>query len=108
MYVQMILLGAMAFLQIYNEKKSIIAFLLLIALEFGVLEFQRRENKDAVYYVKSCWFALFDLISVLIFFMYFGFLILSYDTVLLKYMPILFIYILVRKYYITKNYSYEK
>ncbi len=92
-------------------------FLLLIGmtlfffLEFGVLERQRRENQKAVFYEKSCLFAFADLFSVVIFFYEFVqvfrdyFLHLHY---LDNHHPFLLIYIVLRKFYIMKNYSYEK
>ena len=112
MYLQIILLVSMCFLKFYSNGVSLVGLVLFTLLEFGVLEKQRTENKEAVLYSKSCFFALFDVLSVLIFLCYFAIVFCmvftGFQTSLTKYLPILFIYILVRKFYITKNYSYEK
>ena len=79
-------------------------------LEFGTLEAQRRENPKAVLYHKGCFFALIDLVSVLVFLVFFILHVYSaiqggeYFT---QYYPVLFLYIALRKLYILKNYSYE-
>lgn len=86
----------------------ILAFLFA---EFAVLELQRTENPDAVYYRKSCFFALLDLISVFLFLvsgilwligLYYG------DNLLNPlYVAVILLYTAIRKLYIIKNYSYE-
>lgn len=89
----------------------LIGMAVFFVLEFGVLERQRRENQKAIMYSKSCLFALIDLFSVVLFLCelvqvikdyFFGF------NYLETHYPFLLIYITIRKYYIMKNYSYEK
>lgn len=114
-YFQVLLLLAVVTMQIYFPgffymAKVVMVFVFLFA-EFAVLELQRKENPDAVYYRKSCFFALLDLISVFLFFisgilwligLYYG------DNLLNPlYVAVILLYTAIRKLYIIKNYSYE-
>lgn len=81
--------------------------------EIGILEQDRRMNKNLIFYRKSGFFALLDLLAVTAFLGYT--LLFSIDLLLLKgieYYSLPFIsllvYTLVRKIYIFKNYTYEK
>lgn len=116
MYLQILLLGFLIFINLYNDLFSFVGLSVFILFEFGVLHNQNKENKDAVIYRKSCLFAFADLFSVLIFMMYYITIFvhitwrIEFESIVgsYKYLPILFLYILIRKYYIIKNYSYEK
>ena len=116
MYLQILLLACMCFMKFYNNTISFAGLMLFILMEFGVLECQRRESKKTVLYQKSCLFACVDLFSVAVFLFYYlvvfrlvtwgikqAFIVDS-----LKFLPVLLLYILIRKFYILKNYSYEK
>lgn len=114
-YFQVLLLLAVVTMQIFFPgffylAKVVMLFVFLFA-EFAVLELQRKENTDAVYYRKSCVFALLDLISVFLFLVS-GILWLVgiyYDDNLLNpyYVAVILLYTAIRKLYIIKNYSYE-
>ena len=114
-YFQVLLLLAVVTMQIYfpgtlYTTKVVMMFAFFFA-EFAVLELQRTENPDAVYYRKSCVFALLDLISVFLFLVS-GILWLVgiyYDDNLLNplYVAVILLYTAIRKLYIIKNYSYE-
>lgn len=114
-YLQILLLFAVVILQtffpgIFYQAKVVMLFVFFFA-EFAVLELQRTENPDAVFYRKSCVFALFDLVSVFAFLisgilwlvgMYYG------DNLLNPlYIAVILLYTAIRKLYIIKNYSYE-
>lgn len=85
--------------------------ILFFFLEFGTIETQKNENPNAVLYRKGCFFAMFDLLSVLVFMIYFCIhLYLTFTTekwFYVEFYPVLFLYIALRKLYILKNYSYE-
>lgn len=114
-YFQLLLLLAVVTLQIYfpgilYTTKLVMMFAFFFA-EFAVLELQRKENPDAVYYRKSCVFALLDLIAVFLFFVS-GILWLVgiyYNDNLLNpyYVAVILLYTAIRKLYIIKNYTYE-
>lgn len=115
MYLQVLLLFAVVILQIFfpgifYAGKVVTVFVFFFA-EFGVLELQRTENPDAVYYRKGCFFALADLVSVFAFFMCGLLWIIGiiYEDNLLNplYVAGILLYIALRKFYIIKNYSYE-
>lgn len=112
MYLQILLLITLCFLNYFSNTALFIGLVVFTLLELGVLQKQRSENKEAVLYAKSCYFALLDLFFVLVLFGCFWFVfylsITGNSSSYSKYLPALFIYILVRKYYIIKNYSYEK
>lgn len=81
--------------------------------EIFILESHRRMPKDQIYYRKSCWFGLADLLSVLVFFS----LVILYTIQCLfgkdfglspNYIIGFYAYVLLRKIYIFKNYTYEK
>lgn len=114
-YLQVLLLLAVVTMQIFFPgffylAKVVMLFVFLFA-EFAILELQRKENPDAVYYRKSCVFAMLDLISVFLFFvsgilwligLYYG------DNLLNPlYVAVILLYTAIRKLYIIKNYSYE-
>ncbi|AZA93049.1 Uncharacterised protein [Chryseobacterium nakagawai] len=87
----------------------LIGIIFFILFEFGVLERQRQENPKAVMYEKSCLFTFSDLLSAGLFIYEFiqlsrGYLFNHYYLI----NPFLLIYIAIRKFYIMKNYSYEK
>lgn len=81
-------------------------------LEIGVLETQRKELPEAMRYRKSGFFALIDVISVLLFltsFVLYGVAFFSKNGIFYScFNPVILAYITVRKLYILKNYSYEK
>ena len=115
-YLQVLLLLAVVTLQIFLPGSFHTAKLLMIGafcgVEFAVLERQRTENPAAVFYKKSCLFALLDLLAV------FGFLVsgilwlvgIFYDDNLLNplYVCLILVYTAIRKLYIFQNYYYEK
>lgn len=114
-YLQVLLLLAVVILQIFFPgvfyTGKLVMILTFFFTEFAVLELQRTENPDAVYYRKSCFFALIDLASVMAFFVA-GILWLAgiyYNDLLLNplYVAGLLLYIAIRKLYIIKNYYYE-
>lgn len=78
--------------------------------EIGVLEKQRSENPEVVSYRKSCVFSLLDILSVGAFFCAVG-LILRNSSVggyhYPEWLPLLLLYIVLRKIFILRNYSYE-
>ena len=114
-YLQVLLLLAVVTMQIFFpgifSTGKIVMILAFLFAEFAVLELQRKENPDAVYYRKSCVFALLDLISVFLFLvcgilwligLYYG------DNLLNPlYVAVILLYTAIRKLYIIKNYSYE-
>lgn len=114
-YFQVLLLLAVVTLQIFfpgtlYTTKVVMMFAFFFA-EFAVLELQRTENPDAVYYRKSCVFALLDLLAVSAFLLS-GILWLIgiwYEDNLLNplYVAVILLYTAIRKLYIIKNYSYE-
>ena len=115
MYLQILLLLLLTFINLYNDLISFVGLSVFILFEFGVLHNQNKENKDAVIYRKSCLFAFADLFSVLIFMIYYIAIFIQITWRIefsivdwYKYLPVLFLYILIRKFYIIKNYSYEK
>ena len=114
MYLQIILMIAVSVVLWFFPQKETLVFSMICTFffaEFVVLETQRNENSDAVYYRKGCFFAMVDLLSVFAFIAVFGLLAYQFFTgnsVGVRYFPLLFLYIASRKFYITKNYSYEK
>ena len=116
MYLQILLLACLCFIKLYSNSISFVGLTVFILMEFGVLECQRRESKDAVLYQKSCLFACVDLFSAAVFLFYytvvFKLVTWGVEQALvvksLKFLPVLLLYILIRKIYILKNYSYEK
>src|SRR5690606_29989645 len=116
-YLQSLLLVTVVILLIFFPGlfllyKIVLVISFLLA-EFVVLECQRTENPAAVYYRKSCLFATVDLFSVFIFGVVGGLKMLSiFWEFNFRINPIvliiLFLYIALRKFYILKNYSYEK
>lgn len=81
--------------------------------EIGILENQRKMNKNLIFYRKSGFFALLDLISVTAFLVYSFIFAVDYfflDNIHYLFTPFvtLIIYTLLRKIYIYKHYSYEK
>lgn len=108
-YLQCVLLLAAALLFSYPSAAAFYSKWVLLAfflLEIGVLETQRRENPAAVRYQKSCFMALLDILSVC---WYLGLIIalIFKNEVPGWHFQALFVYIILRKLYITKNYSYE-
>ena len=116
MYLQIVLLLVTAMMiQFTPEKEHYISggiFLFLI-LQIAIQGTKGFENPDAVYYRKSCVMALIDFFSMFVFTVLISFKIYSdlsgaffwINSIVLI---LLFIYIAFRKYYIIKNYSYEK
>lgn len=80
--------------------------------EIGVFETQKKELPNAMRYRKSGIFALFDVISVLLFlssFILYGIAFFGKNVIFYSsFSPFILAYTVVRKYYILKNYSYEK
>lgn len=81
--------------------------------EFAILEQQRKMNKDMVFYRKSGFFALFDLVFVTAFLIYTLIFAVDYlfsATFIYFTYPFLvvLVYTLFRKIYIYKHYTYEK
>jgi hypothetical protein len=116
MYLQVLLLGFLLFINLYDNVISYVGLCVFVLLELGVLHNQNKENSDAVIYRKSCLFAFADLFSVFVFLFYFVAIFINiswrieFESIIgsYKYLPVLFLYILIRKFYIIKNYSYEK
>lgn len=117
LYLQILLLVTVVVLLIFFPGLFLLGKIVLVIsfllAEFAVLEFQRTENPAAVYYRKSCVFAMVDLLSVFIFgavgILKMTCLVWDYDFWLNPIiLIILFSYIALRKLYILKNYSYEK
>lgn len=90
---------------------SVFGYVGFYLLELAVLRFQGREPSQNVLYRKSCFFALLDLLTVLIFCCSTLADLFSWIWTFPSYNPgwliPLFLYIAVRKIYIMKNYSYE-
>lgn len=114
-YFQVLLLLAVVTLQIFFPgvlyTAKVVMMFAFFFTEFAVLELQRTENPDAVYYRKSCVFALLDLLAVSAFLLS-GILWLigiCYEDNLLNplYVAVILLYTAIRKLYIIKNYSYE-
>lgn len=81
--------------------------------EIGILEHQRKMNKNLIFYRKSGFFALFDLSAVTAFLIYTFIFALDYfflQNIVYYFTPFvsLITYTLLRKIYIYKHYSYEK
>lgn len=111
LYLQITVLLACTVLEVFATSKFILpGMILFFFLEFGVLEAQRKENPAAVLYQKGCFFALLDLVSVLVFMIYFfihAYLQFTGKAFYTEIYLVLFLYIALRKLYILKNYSYE-
>ena len=88
-------------------------FAVVFFLEIGILEQQNKYRKEEIFYHKSGFFALLDLLAVIIFLIKFLVLILSqfFSISFLEnkfYAIALILYTIIRKIYIYKNYTYEK
>ena len=88
-------------------------FAVVFFLEIGILEQQNKYRKEEIFYHKSGFFALLDLLVVIIFLIKFSVLILSqfFSISFLEnkfYVIALILYTIIRKIYIYKNYTYEK
>ena len=88
-------------------------FAVVFFLEIGILEQQNKYKKEEIFYHKSGFFALLDLLAVIIFLIKFSVLILSqfFSISFLEnkfYVIALILYTIIRKIYIYKNYTYEK
>ena len=88
-------------------------FAVVFVLEIGILEQQNKYRKEEVFYHKSGFFALLDLLTVIVFLIKFSVLILSqfFRISFLEnkfYVIALILYTIIRKIYIYKNYTYEK
>ena len=88
-------------------------FAVVFFLEIGILEQQNKYKKEEIFYHKSGFFALLDLLAVIIFLIKFSVLILSqfFSISFLEnkfYLIALILYTIIRKIYIYKNYTYEK
>ena len=88
-------------------------FAVVFFLEIGILEQQNKYRKEEIFYHKSGFFALLDLLAVIIFLIKFSVLILSqfFSISYLEnkfYLIALILYTIIRKIYIYKNYTYEK
>ena len=88
-------------------------FAVVFFLEIGILEQQNKYRKEEIFYHKSGFFALLDLLAVIVFLIKFSVLILSqfFSISYLEnkfYLIALILYTIIRKIYIYKNYTYEK
>ena len=88
-------------------------FAVVFFLEIGILEQQNKYKKEEIFYHKSGFFALLDLLAVIVFLIKFSVLILSqfFSISFLEnkfYLIALILYTIIRKIYIYKNYTYEK
>ena len=88
-------------------------FAVVFFLEIGILEQQNKYRKEEIFYHKSGFFALLDLLAVIVFLIKFSVLILSqfFSISFLEnkfYLIALILYTIIRKIYIYKNYTYEK
>ena len=88
-------------------------FAVVFILEIGILEQQNKYRKEEIFYHKSGFFALLDLLAVIVFLIKFSVLILSqfFSISFLEnkfYVIALILYTIIRKIYIYKNYTYEK
>ena len=88
-------------------------FAVVFFLEIGILEQQNKYRKEEIFYHKSGFFALLDLLAVIVFLIKFSVLILSqfFSISFLEnkfYVIALILYTIIRKIYIYKNYTYEK
>ena len=88
-------------------------FAVVFFLEIGILEQQNKYRKEEIFYHKSGFFALLDLLGVIVFLIKFSVLILSqfFSISFLEnkfYLIALILYTIIRKIYIYKNYTYEK
>lgn len=113
LYAQILILLLCNVAALFAASKFILpGMILFFFLEFGVLEAQRKENPNAVLYQKGCFFALLDIVSVTVFMIYFCIhvylTITTEKSFYVQFYPVLFLYIVLRKLYILKNYSYEK
>lgn len=109
----MLILSARQFFP-YNETNWIFAFIgIFLILQMVILVAKSDENPQAVFYKPSCVIALIDSISIFLF-VSIGFFkiitIINGDNFWINpiILSVLFLYIASRKYYIMKNYSYEK
>ncbi|WP_152909220.1 hypothetical protein [Chryseobacterium sp. Hurlbut01] len=114
-YAQVLFLFWTIFVLLVFPQWQFLVFPLLsvfFLLEIGVLETQRKENPEAVRYRKSGLFSLLDLLSVTLFLInYISCGIDSFNgNIELNplFLSSILGYIIVRKLYITKNYSYDK
>ena len=106
------IIAALAFLEL-SVLQTVSAFSLLFISEMVLVTQQTKMNDRAVYYRKSCLFALGDLSAATAYCIcFFAFLIawVFEQTFVLLTAPIivLFAYTFLRKIYIFKNYTYEK
>ena len=88
-------------------------FAVVFFLEIGILEQKNKYKKEEIFYHKSGFFALLDLLAVIVFLIKFSVLILSqfFSISFLEnkfYLIALILYTIIRKIYIYKNYTYEK
>ena len=88
-------------------------FAVVFFLEIGILEQQNKYRKEEIFYHKSGFFALLDLLAVIVFLIKFSVLILSqfFSISYLEnkfYLIALILYTIIHKIYIYKNYTYEK
>ena len=88
-------------------------FAVVFFLEIGILEQQNKYKKEEIFYHKSGFFALLDLLAVIVFLIKFSVLILSQFFIISFlenkfYLIALILYTIIRKIYIYKNYTYEK
>lgn len=112
LFTQILVLLTLTILAVFSSSYLLLpGMILFFFLEFGVLETQRKENPKAVLYHKGCFFAMLDLVSVLVFMIYFCIhvylTITAEKSFYVEFYPVLFLYIALRKLYILKNYSYE-
>jgi len=102
-----------AFFLAVNPEILLGLFAVVFFLEIGILEQQNKYRKEEIFYHKSGFFALLDLLAVIIFLIKFSVLILSqfFSISYLEnkfYLIALILYTIIRKIYIYKNYTYEK
>ncbi|MGV8914385.1 MAG: hypothetical protein ACOH1X_02940 [Kaistella sp.] len=110
-YLQIVILLLLAVVQwFFPQLGNVIMYgtIVFFVLEIGILEAQRKEQPEAVFYQKSGFFAFADLLTVIWFLIYVSNLLFDYAILDPRFHTWLFLYIALRKMYILKNYSYAK
>lgn len=115
-WIQFLLLIAIVSICNYGSAGSGLMLLLVLPFfisEFFLLHIQNKIKPEKIYYRKSCFFALVDLLAVFIFMVCLVNMLCSYflqkELLLPEWLfPAVVIYTHLRKFYIYKNFSYEK
>ena len=111
LYLQIVILFLLAVVQwFFPQLVNVIMYgtISFFVLEIGILEAQRKEQPEAVFYQKSGFFAFADLLTVIWFLVYVSNLLFDYAILDPRFHTWLFLSIALRKMYILKNYSYAK